>query len=158
MFGRNRHGDLCLTAVKAPLTGLVKTRLEGGPPPGIGVEGAGRSMPNQADRSEEQKKKIADLIREIEEEAAAQRAATGKTVLGRAAVLKQHPHERPNRSKKSYAPLVHAASRKVRLALYEGYRAFVAAYREAAGKLRAGDRAAIFPAGCFPPALPFVGG
>jgi len=75
-----------------------------------------------------------------------------------AAVLKQHPHERPNRPKKSYAPLVHAASRKVRLALYEGYRAFVAAYREAAEKLRAGDRAAIFPAGCFPPALPFVGG
>src|SRR3979411_3239057 len=38
------------------------------------------------------------------------------------------------------------------------YRAFVAAYREAAEKLRAGDRAAIFPAGSFPPALPFVGG
>jgi hypothetical protein len=77
-----------------------------------------------------------------------------------AAVLKQHPHERPNRPKKSYAPLVHAASRKVRRALYEDeeYRAFVAAYREAAEKLRAGDRAAIFPAGCFPPALPFVGG
>jgi len=35
----------------------------------------------------------------------------------------------------------------VRLVLYEGYRAFVAAYREAAEKLRAGDRAAIFPAG-----------
>ncbi len=106
---------------------------------------------------EDQKKKIADLVREIEEEAAAQRGGNG-TVLGRAAVLKQHPHERPNRPKKSYAPLAHAASQKVRLALYEGYRAFVAAYREAAEKLRAGDRAAIFPAGCFPPALPFVGG
>jgi hypothetical protein len=98
------------------------------------------------------------LVHEIEEEAAAQRAATGKTVLGRAAILKQHPHERPNRPKKSVAPLVHAASRKVRLALYEGYRAFVAAYREAADRLRAGNRAVIFPAGCFPPALPFVGG
>jgi len=108
--------------------------------------------------SEGQKEKIADLVREIEEEAAAQRAATGKTVLGRAAILKQHPHQRPNRPKKSYAPLVHAASRKVRRELYEGYRAFVAAYREAAEKLRAGDRAAIFPAGSFPPALPFVGG
>jgi REP element-mobilizing transposase RayT len=107
---------------------------------------------------EDQKKKIAELIREIEEEAAAQREVAGKTVLGRAAVLKQHPHERPNRPKKSYAPLVHAASRKVRLALYEGYRSFVAAYREAAEKLRTGDRAAIFPAGSFPPALPFVGG
>jgi REP element-mobilizing transposase RayT len=107
---------------------------------------------------EGQKEKIADLVREIEEEAAAQRAATGKTVLGRVAVLKQHPHQRPNRPKKSYAPLVHAASRKVRRELYEGYRAFVAAYREAADRLRAGDRAVVFPAGSFPPALPFVGG
>ena len=107
---------------------------------------------------EDQKKKIAELVREIEEEAAAQRAATGKPVLGRAAILKQHPHERPNRPKKSFAPLVHAASRKVRRELYEGYRAFAAAYREAAEKLRGGDHAVIFPAGCFPPALPFVGG
>jgi len=99
-----------------------------------------------------------DAPQQIEDEAAAHREATGKPVLGRAAVVKQHQHARPNRPKKSYAPLVHAASRKVRLALYEGYRAFVAAYREAAEKLRAGDRAVIFPAGCFPPALPFVGG
>jgi hypothetical protein len=82
----------------------------------------------------------------------------GKTVLGRAAILKQHPHERPTRPKKSYAPLVHAASQKVRRELYEGYRAFVAAYREAADGLRAGNRAVVFPAGCFPPALPFVDG
>jgi hypothetical protein len=107
---------------------------------------------------EEQKDKVAELVREIEGEAAAQRAATGKTVLGRAAILKQHPHERPNRPKKSYAPFVHAASQKVRRELYEGYRAFVGAYREAADRLRAGDRAVVFPAGCFPPALPFVGG
>jgi len=85
-------------------------------------------------------------------------APSSRHPLRRAEVLKQHPHQRPNRPKKSYAPLVHAASRKVRLALYEGYRAFVAAYREAADRLRAGDRAVIFPAGSFPPALPFVGG
>jgi len=114
--------------------------------------------PQQQVSPEEQKKKVAELVREIEEEATAQREATGKPVPGRVAVLKQHQHERPNRPKKSYAPLVHAASRKVRLALYEGYRAFVAAYREAAEKLRAGGRAAIFPAGCLPPALPFVVG
>jgi hypothetical protein len=79
-------------------------------------------------------------------------------VLGRAAILEQQPHERPNRPKKSHASLVHAASKKVRLALYERYRAFVAAYREAAELLRSGHLAAVFPAGCFPPALPFVGG
>jgi len=46
---------------------------------------------------EDQKENVAELVREIEEEAAAQREATGKTVLGRAEVLKQHPHQRPNR-------------------------------------------------------------
>lgn len=64
----------------------------------------------------------------------------------------------PLRSKKSYAPLFHAASRKVRRDLYDGYRAFVAAFREAAARLRDGNLAGVFPAGSFPPALPFVGG
>jgi REP element-mobilizing transposase RayT len=107
---------------------------------------------------EERKGKIAELVREIEAEAAEQRQATGKSVLGRVAILKQHPHERPMRSKRSYAPLVHAASQKVRRDLYDGYRAFVAAFREAAEKLKAGNLAVVFPAGSFPPALPFVGG
>jgi len=107
---------------------------------------------------EDQKKKIAYLIREIEEEAAAQREAAGLQVLGREPVLQQNPHERPVRSKKSYTPLFHAASRKVRRDLYDCYRAFVAAFREAADFLRAGNLTAVFPAGRFPPALPFVGG
>jgi hypothetical protein len=107
---------------------------------------------------EEQKEKLAELVREIEAEAAAQREATGKPALGRAAILKQHPHERPNRPKKSYAPLFHAVSQKVRRDLYEGYRAFVAVFRDAAEKLRSGDLTAVFPAESFPPALPFVGG
>ena len=46
----------------------------------------------------------------------------------------------------------------VRQGLYEGYAWFVAAFRQAAEKLKAGDRSAAFPAGSFPPALPFVGG
>jgi hypothetical protein len=35
---------------------------------------------------------------------------------------------------------------------------FVAAFREAAEKLKAGLFPVVFPAGSFPPALPFVGG
>jgi hypothetical protein len=46
----------------------------------------------------------------------------------------------------------------VRRELYEGYAWFVAAFRQAAEKLEAGDRNAAFPSGSFPPALPFVGG
>jgi len=107
---------------------------------------------------EERKEKIAELVCEIEAEAVAEREKTGKSVLGRVAVLRQHPHERPLRTKKSNAPLFHAVRRKVRRALYEGYRAFVSCFREAASRLRSGDLGAIFPAGSFPPALPFVGG
>jgi REP element-mobilizing transposase RayT len=48
------------------------------------------------------------------------------------------------------------------LADFMGYfnsnRRFLGAFREAAEQLRAGDRSALFPDGCFPPALPFVGG
>ena len=101
---------------------------------------------------------VAQRVREIESEAAAERKSTGKPALGRAAILAQDPHDHPERPKKSPAPLVHAASKAVRLEFREAYALFVAAYREAVEKLRKGDRAAPFPPGCFPPALPFVGG
>jgi hypothetical protein len=60
--------------------------------------------------------------------------------------------------KKSPAPLLHAASKAVRQVFYEGFALFVAAYRSAAEKLQRGDPNPSFPLGCFPPALPFVGG
>jgi hypothetical protein len=52
----------------------------------------------------------------------------------------------------------HAASRKIRRELYESYRHFVAAFREAAARLQAGELAVVFPAGSFPPAAPWVAG
>jgi hypothetical protein len=99
-----------------------------------------------------------NLVHEIDEEAAVRRSRTGSQPLGVAAVLGQHPHDRPKRPKRSPAPLFHAMSEKVRRELWEAYRWFVAAFRDASEKLRAGDRGAAFPAGSFPPALPFVGG
>jgi hypothetical protein len=77
---------------------------------------------------------------------------------GAAAILCQHPHGRPRDSKRSPAPLFHTVSARVRRELWVAYRLFVAAFREAAEKLRAGNRNADFPVGSFPPALPFVGG
>ncbi len=101
--------------------------------------------------------------------------------LGPAAILRQHPFSQPAKTKKSPAPLVHAASKGGRstgcrprpgaVALtpfaargsvssfrkagtYSGQ--FARAFREAAESLRAGDRLARFPRGCFPPGLPFV--
>jgi hypothetical protein len=102
--------------------------------------------------------RIAALLADIEAEAAAHRQKTGTPVLGRAAILRQHPHTQPRQSKKSPAPRFHAASREARRFLYRLYAEFVAQFREAAERLRAGDRSAPFPPGCFPPALPFIGG
>ncbi|HEX6949643.1 MAG TPA: hypothetical protein VF127_08575, partial [Nitrospira sp.] len=107
---------------------------------------------------EEYKRRLLKMRDEIEAEAAAARAKTGVQPLGRKAILAQHPHHQPETMKKSPKPRIHAASHATRWWFYEMYSWFVAAYRTAAAKLRAGDRMVVFPAGCFPPALPFVGG
>ena len=60
------------------------------------------------------------------------------------------------KTKTSPAPLFHTFSRKVRKGLYVAHGWFVAAFREAAEKLKDGDRHARFPTGSFPPQLPFV--
>jgi hypothetical protein len=98
------------------------------------------------------------LIHEIEEETAAHLASTGSQPLGAAAILSKDPHHRPETQKRSPAPLFHAFSAAARRELWEAYRVFVGAFRQAADKLKAGNRDAVFPLGSFPPALPFVGG
>jgi len=107
---------------------------------------------------ETRKRLVADLVSEIEAEAATRRQQTGSQVLGVSAVRGQHPLDRPKRSKKSPAPLFHAASKAVRQELYAAYGWFVAAYRDASEKLRGGTRTVAFPLGSFPPALPFEAG
>jgi hypothetical protein len=104
------------------------------------------------------RKRVGSLVQEIEEEAAAARRRTGAEPLGAAKVLAQDPWTRPERVKKSPAPLLHAASKAMRQLFYESFALFVAAYRTAADKLKRGDPHPGFPRGCFPPALPFVGG
>ena len=99
---------------------------------------------------------IAGLVREIDAEAAAERQRTGCQPLGAATILRQHPHTCPNKTKKSPAPRFHAASKAAREAFRRAYGFFLAAFREAAERLKAGDRTARFPNGCFPPGLPFV--
>ncbi|HEV2853139.1 MAG TPA: transposase [Thermoanaerobaculia bacterium] len=101
--------------------------------------------------------RIATLIQQIEEDAAAQRQANGRLPLGADTIQRQDPRTEPNRTKKSPAPRFHAVRKWVRLELYQTYTLFVQAYREAAELLRLGNRNAPFPRGCFPPPLPFVG-
>jgi hypothetical protein len=61
---------------------------------------------------------------------------------GPAAIKAQHPHHRPSRLKKSPAPLFHAATRRIHRELYNAYKFFLTAFREASERLRSGDRSA----------------
>jgi hypothetical protein len=58
-------------------------------------------------------RRVADLVREMEADAAAERERTGIEPPGPAAIRAQKPHDRPNKLKKSPAPFCHAASRAV---------------------------------------------
>jgi hypothetical protein len=104
------------------------------------------------------RERVAALVAGIEAEAEAQRKRTGISPPGPAAIRNQRPHDRPNRIKKSPAPMFHAASKRARLELYQAYAWFANVFREASEKLRAGDSTASFPPWSFPPALPFVRG
>ncbi len=103
---------------------------------------------------EEYRKRVGELVSDIESEA----TLRGQPAKGPEAILAQETHHVPENLKKSPAPLFHAASRKIRRELYEAYRHFVAAFRDAAGRLRAGERDVVFPSGSFPPAAPWVDG
>jgi Transposase IS200 like len=114
-------------------------------------------LPCWADLTPEQyRQRIAELVAEIETEARAGREAKGVEPLGVEAILRQDPHTCPNHSKKSPAPAYHAASKAARERFWEAYSTFVAAFRDAADRLKEGDRTARFPLGSFPPRLPFV--
>ena len=99
---------------------------------------------------------ILAIIRDIEEETAARHAENGTTPLGAQAILDGDPHYYPAKLKKSPQPYFHAFRKKVREGMREALLLLVAAYNEAAERLRAGDRDVVFPENTFPPGLPFV--
>ena len=84
------------------------------------------------------------------------REKTGAPVLGAEEVTSKDPQHRPEKMDRSPAPRFHTATEAAWRLLYDAYSEFLAAFRTAAAKLRAGDRAAPFPKGSFPPGLPFV--
>jgi REP element-mobilizing transposase RayT len=106
--------------------------------------------------AEEYRQRIAEMVDDVEVETARRIFLTGKVPRGPEAIRRQNPLDQAVRPKKSPAPFCHAISKEARKQLREAYRIFVAAYRQASAQLRAGDRNARFPKGCFPPALPFV--
>ncbi len=106
---------------------------------------------------EQYRQRIAELVADLEADAAAERQIDSRPVLGAKAICSQNRHDRPAEPKRSPAPLFHAASRKVRLELRHAYGEFLGAFRAAAVQLRAGVTEVVFPAGSFPPARPWVG-
>jgi hypothetical protein len=108
--------------------------------------------------SDRYRARVAALVEGIEEAAALHRSRSNQSVLGAESILAMDPQHRPAKLAKSPAPLLHAFSKAARRTFYEGYSWFVALFRTAAEKLRVGDRSAPFPAGSFPPGLPFVAG
>jgi hypothetical protein len=95
------------------------------------------------------------MVERVEAQAAPRRAETRAVPLGPAAIKAQHPHHRPSKLKKSPAPLFHAATRRIRRELYDAYKFFLAAFRDASERLRSGDRNARFPSGKLPAGFTF---
>ncbi|MCP3963429.1 MAG: hypothetical protein GY719_36800 [bacterium] len=103
------------------------------------------------------RKKVAQLVAEIEAEAAARHEELGTEPLGMKKIRNQDPLSRAVKSKRSPKPLCHAASNEMRERVRQLYRGFVEMFREASLKVKFGKAAeAIFPKGSFPPSLPFV--
>ncbi|WP_232537154.1 transposase [Cystobacter fuscus] len=98
-------------------------------------------------KEEERQHAVRGLVEQVEAEA----QSRGKPVLGARAVEAQHPHTRPEHPKRSPRPLGHASTRQALKELREQYRAFVAAFREAAARWSRGDFLARFPPFAFPP-------
>ncbi|HEX5747085.1 MAG TPA: hypothetical protein VFZ09_12655 [Archangium sp.] len=96
---------------------------------------------------EERQRAVRGLVEGVEAEA----RARNTPVLGARAVRAQHPHTRPEHLERSPRPLGHASTRQALTELRERYRAFVAAFREAAARWMRGDFSASFPLFSFPP-------
>ncbi len=103
------------------------------------------------------RKRIAQMVAEIEADAARLREDLGTELVGMETIRHQNPLGRPAKSKHSPKPHCHAASKDMRERFGKARSAFIAMFQEASLKLKFGDiTGARFPKGCFPPGLPFV--
>ena len=106
---------------------------------------------------EEQRAWYRTLVASIEQETRKHYEQGGKRVLGVRGVLRQGPHSRPKKFKRSPAPLCHCSDPDKWRAYRDNYRFFVDQYRVASKRLRAGELNVRFPENCFPPPLAFCG-
>ena len=100
--------------------------------------------------AEEYRERVADLVREIEEEGV--RVRDGNPVAGVDKILSQNPFVPPTKTpKKSPKPLFHVKSREAKDELRDELKDFLTQYLEASDALRSGRRvppeASLFPPG-----------
>jgi hypothetical protein len=102
------------------------------------------------------RQRVLTIVKDIEKETAQMHAEKGTAPKGAKKVVKQYPHDVPKDMKYSPSPQFITATREAMRELRKAYKNFVAAYREAADKLRAGHLTATFPPNSFPPPQPYV--
>jgi hypothetical protein len=102
------------------------------------------------------RQRVAELIEEIDREAAVEREQTGRRSRGAKKVLAMHPHYRPPEVEASAKPRFHARKPSVWKRLWEAWREILAAFREASARFLSGELSVEFPEGTFPPHAPFV--
>lgn len=71
---------------------------------------------------EERQVFVAEMVEQIAEAAAIEHRANGSRPSDPSHFIRVHPHQRPEKTKRSPSPFVHAASREVRLRFREAYR------------------------------------
>ena len=96
------------------------------------------------------------LVRQIEQETQAMHRLQGTRPLGVEKLRRmEEPGPRASEERRP-RPWFHAVDPAVRQGMRTALIYIAAAYRDAAGRLRGGDRSARFPVHTFPPGLPFV--
>ncbi len=111
-------------------------------------------IPCWADLSaEEYQARILDTVEEITRSTKARHRAIGTRPMDTKKITAQHPHSKPEASKKSPSPSSHASTRARRKAFIRQYRAFLDEYRESSRAWLAGVLDVEFPLFCFKPPL-----
>jgi len=99
-------------------------------------------LPCWGSLSQQQRRaRVSELVDAIEQD----RSLSRKSVLGRKRILNQRPHERPREVKRTPRPLCHASSSEAREGFRELYRSFLAKFKEASRRWRAGQLRVEFP-------------
>ncbi len=99
--------------------------------------------------------RVRTYVAEIEQATRERHTDAGTRPLGVKAVLRMHPFDKPETTKRSYARRFVAATQEALRELWEEWKAFLLTYRQASDDLKAGLEAN-FPPGSFPPGLPYV--